>query len=68
MILNISGISASNVLKMFLNIIVSIGRTFINFHPHKPSQTSWKHRYQLFACRYTTLVGKKKYSNKKKMI
>ena len=37
MFLNILRISASNVLKTFFNVIVSIERTFINFHSHKPS-------------------------------
>ena len=37
MFLDILRISASNVLKTLLNIIVSIGYTFVVFHLHKPT-------------------------------
>ena len=37
MFLNILRILASNVFKTFLNIIVSIGRTLVIFHSHKPT-------------------------------
>ena len=37
MFLNILRISPSNVLKRFLNMIVSIGRTFVIYPPHQPS-------------------------------
>ena len=37
MFLNILRISASNVLKMFLNTIVSIGRAVVIFHSIKPT-------------------------------
>ena len=45
-------ISVSNVLKMFLNIIVSIGSAVVIFHSYKPSQTNQKHQYDIFVCRY----------------
>ena len=35
MLFNILKISASNALKMFLNIIDSIGRAVVSFHSHK---------------------------------
>ena len=37
MFLTILRISASNVLKTFLNIIVTIGCTCVVFHSHKPT-------------------------------
>ena len=37
MFLNISRISASNVLRKFLNITVNIGCTFVVFYSHKPT-------------------------------
>ena len=54
MFLNILRISASNVLKMFLNIIVSIGCYF----PFV--QTSRKYKYDQFIELVATLVCKKK--------
>ena len=37
MVLNILRISASNVLKTFLNTIVGIGCTVVMFHSYKPT-------------------------------
>ena len=37
MLLNILRISASNVLKMFLNLIVSTGCAAVVFYLHKPT-------------------------------
>ena len=53
MFANILRISASNVLKTFLNIIVSIGYAVV-FHSHKPTGST--NTLCLFAA---TLAGKK---------
>ena len=53
--LNILSFSASNVLKMFLNIIVSIGCTFVIFHLYKP--TGIKHKYASLISRYSGRQG-----------
>ena len=45
MFLNILRISASNVLKMSLNIIVSVWCTFVIFHLHKPTESINAHYY-----------------------
>ena len=37
MLLNILGVSVSNVLKTFVDRIVSIACTFVIFHSHKPT-------------------------------
>ena len=55
MFLNILRISASNVLKTFLNIIVSIGRAAVIFHSYKPTGRTDVHFTELAA----TLVCKK---------
>ena len=51
MLLNVLRISASNVLKMFLNIIVSIECTFVIFHCLH-SLTNRKHKNALLITRY----------------
>ena len=53
MFLNILRISAANVLKMLLNIIVSIGCAFDNFHSLKPTRSTHVNKLQ------ATLAGKK---------
>ena len=61
MFLNILRISASNVLKMFLNIIVSIGCSFVIFHSHKSTGS----KSPLFLA--STCLPRKEYKiNKKK--
>ena len=47
MFLNILKISASNVLKTFLNIIVGIGCTFVIFRSHKPTGSILLGKYDL---------------------
>ena len=63
MFLNILRISASNVLKMFLYIIVTIGCTFAIFHSHK--QTGSINTLNKLTA---TLAGEKQYSNKLKWV
>ena len=46
MFLNISRISASNVLEMFVNLIVSIGCAVVVFFPFV--QANRKHKYDFF--------------------
>ena len=55
MFLNILRISASNVLKTFLNIIVSIGFAVVIFNSYK---TNRNHKYNFFELA-ATLAGKK---------
>ena len=55
MFLNILRISVSNVLKMFLNIIVSIGCAVVIFHSLK---TNRKHKIRFIELA-ATLAGKK---------
>ena len=55
MILNILRISASNVLEMFLNIIVGIGCAGVIFHSYKPTGKVTGTFIKLSA----TLAGKK---------
>ena len=61
MLLNISlRISASNVLKMFINIIVSIGRAAVIFHSYKPTGSTNQPEAQIhFNELAATLAGKK---------
>ena len=38
-LINTSRISASNVIKMFINTFVTIGCTFVDFHLYKPTRS-----------------------------
>ena len=61
MFLNILKISALNILKMFLNVIVSIGRAIVIFHSHKPT---WSMNMLCWINRYPGRQ-ERKYNNKK---